>query len=112
MGAGRSERYRGYCRADVFIIVYPKISNNSLDLGGCGEDVTYPYALIECLLRSPSQLDVRTGGSQQKLTPKINLKIRIPGVQHEKSTFALSGKEQLYCEMFSLFKLINLGFIL
>ncbi len=27
-------------------------------------------ALIGCLLRSPSQLDVRTGGSQHKLTAK------------------------------------------
>ncbi len=44
------------------------ISNHSLDLGGSGEDIAYPKALIECLLRSPSQLDVRTGGSQQKLT--------------------------------------------
>ncbi len=43
-------------------------SNHSLDLGGIGEDIAYPLALIECLLRSPSQLDVRTGGSQQKMT--------------------------------------------
>ncbi len=42
--------------------------SNSLDLGGCGEDVAYPLALIECLFRSPSQLDVRTGGRQQNLT--------------------------------------------
>ncbi len=43
--------------------------SNSLELGGCGEDVAYPKALIECLFfRSPSQLNVRTGGSQQKLT--------------------------------------------
>ncbi len=39
------------------------IINHSLDLGGIGEDITYPQALIECLLRSPSLLDVRTGGS-------------------------------------------------
>ncbi len=44
------------------------ISNHSLDLGGTWEDIAYPKALIECLLRSPSQLDVRTVGSQQKLT--------------------------------------------
>ncbi len=44
------------------------ISNHSLDLGGSGEDIAYPLALIGCLLRSPSKMDVRTGGSQQKLT--------------------------------------------
>ncbi len=44
------------------------ISYHSLDSGGSGEDFAYPYALIECLFRSPSQLDVRTVGSQQELT--------------------------------------------
>ncbi len=27
--------------------------SNSLDLGGCGEDVAHPYALIECLFQLP-----------------------------------------------------------
>ncbi len=52
-------------------VCYNKVISisNSLDLGGCGEDVAHPLALMECLIfRSPSQLDVRTGGSQQKLT--------------------------------------------
>ncbi len=44
------------------------LSNHSLDLGGSGGDIALPYALIECLLRSPSKLDVRSGESQQKLT--------------------------------------------
>ncbi len=60
--------------------------SNSLELGGCGEDVAYPEALIECLFRSPSQLDVRTGGSQQKLTVHFALssihKLKF-GVYHE-----------------------------
>ncbi len=55
------------------------ISNHSLDFGSSGEDIAYPNALIECLLRSPSQLYVRNGGSQQKLT----------------ANFAFSGKHKL-----------------
>ncbi len=32
------------------------------------EDIAYHWALNECLIRSPSKLDVGTDGSQQKLT--------------------------------------------
>ncbi len=58
------------CIWDIYLNIskYTQEVSNSLELGGCGEDVAYPKALIECLFRSPSQLDVRTGGSQQKLT--------------------------------------------
>ncbi len=31
--------------------------NNSLDLGGCEEDVAYPWALIECLFQIPVTIE-------------------------------------------------------
>ncbi len=49
------------------------VRNHSLDLGGRGEDIGYPQALIECLLRSPSKLEVGTGWSQQNLTAHFAL---------------------------------------
>ncbi len=57
-----------YCKGGNCELRLNFYSNHSLDSGGSGEDIAYPYALIECLLRSPSKLDVRTSGSQQKLT--------------------------------------------
>ncbi len=62
--------------------------SNSLELGGCGEDVAYPLTLIECLFRSPSQLDVRTRGSQQKLTAHFDVYYlaRQPSLEEEGKT--------------------------
>ncbi len=72
-----------------------EISNNSLDLGGCGEDVAYPKALIECLLRAPSQLGVRTGGNQQKLTAHFAF------ISIHKLTFDAYHEARQSCQLFS-----------
>ncbi len=71
-------------------------SNHSLDLGGIGEDITYPYALIEWLLRYPSLLGVRTGESQKKLTSHFTLSGR------HQLKFDLVGKALIACQGISL----------
>ncbi len=50
-----------------------QLISKSLDLGGCGKALLTPRHSLNAFFRSPSQLDVRTGGSQQKLTAHFAL---------------------------------------
>ncbi len=40
-------------------------------MAGKGEDIAYPWAVIERILRTPLRLDVETGGSQINLQQYI-----------------------------------------